>query len=832
MIRRRAALTEGDNETTTRTKVADMVSEHVPDETERRWIEPAMLALLGFESGVPAEQLFGAWRRFFERLASSAPVVLVFEDFHHADAGLVDFVDQLLDLARAVPLYVLTLARPDFLERRPSWGVGKRSFTSLFLEPLPPAAMRELLAGLVPGLPETAVEAIVRRADGIPLYAIETVRMLLAEGRLTRDGDRYEPHGDLSQLAIPETLTALIASRLDALPAVERGLISDGAVLGQTFSVAGLAAVSGHPMDSLNEPLRALVRRELLRLETDSHSPELGQYGFVQALIREVAYNTLAKAERRTRHVAAARYLESLETDEIAGALAGHYLAAYRNSPAGPAADAAASQARIALRSAGDRAAALGAYDAALPFFNQALEIANDPAEQADLRERAGRAASSAGRFELAEQHFRAAIDATRITGDRSARARITAALGHCLGTARHADVAVKLLEAADAEFADMSDDPGAIAVVAALSRAIWLDGDLARALPVVERALPLAERHDRFEDLANLLITKGVIFGSTGRVVEGDALQRAGQEVAEAHGFSLTVVRALLNRSSATVVVSPRQALEIARDGLALAERLGLREYKSTVVVNAAWAAHLGDEWDWAVQALEAALADDYESGDRGDLLEPYIALRGYRGLPIDDQVAEVERLLSGSTDTFRRGSLVGVRGYAAFFAGRYLEAHDLWMRLSEFQEQASIWPFPMRAAVWARALDVLRADTAAWALTSEHGAAVDAHQVAFGAAIAAMEGRREDALRGYADAMRRLRDLDQPFFEAMTATDMAIVLDPAEPAVRAAAEVAHAYFEQVDAAGLLRILNAQLERSSPASRPGVAQTEPAPSL
>ena len=101
-----------------------------------------------------SEQLFGAWRTFFERLAATAPVVMVFEDFHFADPGLLDFVDHLLEWSRNVPIYVVTLARPELLERRPDWGAGKRNFTSLYLEPLPEPAMRELLAGLVPGLPE------------------------------------------------------------------------------------------------------------------------------------------------------------------------------------------------------------------------------------------------------------------------------------------------------------------------------------------------------------------------------------------------------------------------------------------------------------------------------------------------------------------------------------------------------------------------------------------------------------------------------------------------------------------------------------------------------
>jgi class 3 adenylate cyclase len=310
MVRRRAGLVETDDERTTRTKIAETLATHVPDRDERRWIEPALLALLGIDTGaVDSEQLFAAWRTFFERLAATGTVVMVFEDLQWADPGLLDFVDHLLEWSRSVPICVLTLARPEFLERRPDWGAGKRSFTSIFLETLPPAAMRALLEGLVPGLPSAAVRAIVERAGGVPLYAVETVRMLLTDGRLALERDVYRPVGDLATLAVPETLTALIASRLDSLEPADRSLLCDAAVLGQSFTLAGLAAVSGIGGVELEPRLRALVRRELLALQTDPRSPERGQYAFVQALIREVAYNTLAKKDRKVRHLAAARIL-------------------------------------------------------------------------------------------------------------------------------------------------------------------------------------------------------------------------------------------------------------------------------------------------------------------------------------------------------------------------------------------------------------------------------------------------------------------------------------------------------------------------------------------
>ena len=384
-------------------------------------------------SGAPSEQLFGAWRTFFERLAATAPVVLVFEDFHFADPGLVAFVDQLLEWSRAVPIYVLTLARPELLEAHPDWGAGKRNFVSATLDPLPEAAMRELLAGLVPGLPEGAAKAIVARADGVPLYAVETVRMLVAEGRLRLDGEHYVPAGDLTALAVPETLTALIGARLDGLKPDDRALVQQAAVLGQTFTLAGLSAVSGLPADTLEPRVRDLVRRELFVLDADPRSPERGQFAFVQALIREVAYGTLAREERKARHLAAARFFEALGSDELAGALAGQYLAAYRSAPPGPEADALAGQARLALRGAADRAAELGAHDQAVTLLDQAIRITDDEAERAALELAAATNAEEAAMWDRAGASYEAVAAWARAAGSWSALATARAGRGRVL---------------------------------------------------------------------------------------------------------------------------------------------------------------------------------------------------------------------------------------------------------------------------------------------------------------------------------------------------------------------------------------------------------------
>ena len=204
-------------------------------------MEPALLTLLGLEPA-PAggrDVLFAAWRIFFERIAERGPTILLFEDLQWADSGLLDFIEYLLEWSRAVPLIVISLARPELFDRRPDWGAGTRNLTRLALEPLSDSAMRSLLAGFVPGLPPDAVEAILARADGMPLYAVETVRALVAAGRLEQVDGAYRPVGELGTLTVPDSLRSLIASRLDTLEPADRSLVADAAVLGQSFTAAG-----------------------------------------------------------------------------------------------------------------------------------------------------------------------------------------------------------------------------------------------------------------------------------------------------------------------------------------------------------------------------------------------------------------------------------------------------------------------------------------------------------------------------------------------------------------------------------------------------------------
>ncbi|HEU4674171.1 MAG TPA: adenylate/guanylate cyclase domain-containing protein [Candidatus Limnocylindrales bacterium] len=824
MVRVRCGLLETDDEPTTRAKVDATLAEHVPDPDERRWIEGALLALLGIEASITGpEQLFGAWRTFFERLAATSPVVLVFEDFHFADAGLLDFVDHLLEWSRGAPIYVLTLSRPDLLERRPDWGAGKRSFTSLHLEPLPPAAMRALLDGLVPGLPGAAVAAIVERADGIPLYAVETVRMLLAEGKVALEDGRYVPTGELSRLAVPETLTALIASRLDALPADERTLLSDAAVLGQSFTVAGLAAVSAIAPEDLEPRLGSLARRELVRLEADARSPERGQYVFVQALIREVAYNTLARSERKRRHLAAARYFETLNSEEIVGALAAQYLAAHENATADDEAEALAAQARIALRAAADRAIGLGSPRQAMTFLDQARLVSRDRADTADLLERAGHAATNSGLLAAGEERLREAIAIRRELGEPDALAAAIATLGDSLIKGLRRNEARVMLETAAEELVGDApvDGPGRVALLGSLCRAYFLVDENQRAVAVADRTLEAAERLDLVPIVSDVLITRGGALCMIGRSYEGLGVLRAGMELADEKGLVSTAVRGRINLGIAAR--DARVAFEVADGTVRMARRYGLGTALSTATGNLASAAlHIG-EWDRAIRELTAAAAESVDEFGANYAAWNLLTFRTFRGEEVSADRGRLKAWAKGFNESAAAGGVHQVDAEAAFAAGRFGEACDEWLehaRGDAVNAEESTLMAGLAAALAGRP-DRARSAMEGLAAVPGRSRTHTADQRMLESAVAALEGRSVDALRDGRFAIGEFEALGLVWRQGLAGLALASALGVEAAEVRGYAEAAREIFARLAAAPFVERTDALL------AEPGGAPSE-----
>jgi class 3 adenylate cyclase/tetratricopeptide (TPR) repeat protein len=826
MVRGRCGLAETDDEATTRTKVAATLEEYAPDLEERRWLEPALLALLGLGSSPATEQLFAAWRRFFELLSARAPVVMVFEDLHFADSGLLDFVESLLEWSRATPIYVLALARPELLDRRRDWGAGRRNFHSLYLEPLSAEAMRELLLGLVPGLPEPAIRAIVSRADGMPLYAVETVRMLLAEGRLREQDGRFAPHGDLTTLAVPETLTALIGARLDALDPDDRALMQDAAVLGQSFTPPGLAAVSGRDEVSLAPRLRDLVRREMLTLQADPRSPERGQYAFVQALIREVIYNTLARRDRKVRHLAAARYFETLATDELAGILAGQYLAAYQNASDEDEAATLGIQARLALSAAADRAVALGSHDSALAFLLQAVEVTRAPEEQAALLDRAGVAAATAAHYARAEELYARALDILRRSGDEDGIVAGTARLAYAMIAASRIPEAVELAEGLDGSLPTVRDETRAL-LHSVRAHALMRAGRHPEAIAAADRALGFSEplRLDRIT--AETLVNKASSLGFLGRLHEPIALFAAARSLAADNGWTSLELRAANNSAVTYVNDDLRRAAELVREALALATRTGDRAMELWLVnVTAQGAAVLADGWDEALMLLESELGRDHEPRDLVALVGNRAYLDASRGRPIEGDLLVLQSLEGQVSDPNAIAGVVFVRGTLALLHGDMLAARE------QLEIAASVGPYDSGGVAAVAQVAILERDAGQLRelipLLEQHPAVWQRQPqgdlVRARAGLDALEGRTQEALSGYARALALYSESGADWTVAQTAIDMAAVLDSGHPEVAAAIARAREIWGRVGATAWVARLDAVLA-SRTASAPEAAE-------
>jgi class 3 adenylate cyclase/tetratricopeptide (TPR) repeat protein len=583
MVRMRARIGEEEPVDEALAKLGACLELHVADPEERAWLEPRLAHLLGLgEHGVADRQdLFSAWRLFFERLAEQGACVLVFEDLQWAEPGLLDFVEHLLEWSRSHPLFVLALARPELSDLRGTLASSSRNTTTLSLEPLAPEAMEELLNGFAPGLPAQLQADILARAEGVPLYAVETVRMLLDRGLLAREGDAYRPTGPIEALEVPETLHALLAARLDGLSSEERALVQDAAVLGKTFTKQGVAALSGRPEEEVEPILTGLIRKEVFTLQIDPLSPERGQFGFLQDLLKRVAYETLSKKECKARHLAAAVHLATAWADEqeIVEVVASHYLDAYRLLPDADDAAEIKGKAREALTRAGERAASLAATVEAAGVFSQAAALADDPLEEARLRERAGRSAFSGGDMEAAARELERAHELFEAAGATREAALAQAMLGNTEWQLHQADRALERLQSAYSVLAGAEPDEGFAAVAAELARIQFFMGDLEAAQSTIDAALEAAERLWLPETLSQGLNTAGLIIAGRGRWEQGYALIKRSLEIALENDRTAAALRAYNNLSD---MLDRRdryeEAIEVLEPGLALARKVGAR--------------------------------------------------------------------------------------------------------------------------------------------------------------------------------------------------------------------------------------------------------------
>ncbi len=689
MLRMRAGILEDEPSESAAAKLREAVTTAVSDGDERDWVEPRLAHLLGLDApaGLNRQDLFAAWRLFFERLSDAAPVAMVFEDLQWADSALLDFIEYVLDWSRNRPIFVLTLARPELAERRPGWGTSARAFTSLFLEPLSSQAMEHLVRGLVPGLPDDLVDRVRDRAEGVPLYAVETVRMLLDRGLIRREESRYVVAGDVDTLHVPETLQSLIAARLDGLSEKERALLRDASVLGKTFGREALAAVTGWNTSELDEVLSSLARKELFGVDSDPRSPERGQYGFLQALVREVAYQTLSKKERKARHLAVARYLQSdwPEEEEVVQIVASHYLEAFHLAPEASDAPEVETKARESLSRAGDRAASLGASGEARRYFEKALELVRDPLERAGLTRRAGEMAWADGQADDAIASLEQAFEVFESRGEVQEAARTSARLSQWLWNQNRIDEALDGMESAYAVLSKLPPDESFARVASELARLYFFRGNVDAALEKIEETLMVAEGLLLTEVLSQALNTKALALAGGGRHgEEGLALLQRALALAEENRHSQAALRAYNNLFLQLRIMGRNlEANRIAGRGLELARKLGDRLSEWHFILHIVHSKVYSGDWDEALRSAALIPHPEETPGSRWTfgwslvLKNRILVNRGEMG-EAERNLQLLEGLFGESHDTQTRSGMAAARVLVLAAQGEHGRALD----------------------------------------------------------------------------------------------------------------------------------------------------------
>jgi class 3 adenylate cyclase/tetratricopeptide (TPR) repeat protein len=433
------------------------------DRAQVDWIRSRLAPLVGLTRGEAAtaddqNELFTAWRRFFESLARDRPLVLLFEDLQWADDAMLEFIEHLAEWAGPVPLLIICAARPELLDRRAGWGGGKRNSMTIALAPLTREDTGTLLSTLLEGteLPTATRSAIIAKAGGNPLYAEEFVRMLFDPH--VSLGDRPAPLAE--NIPVPETVHALIAARLDALPPVEKALLHDASVVGEVFWAGAVAAMAGLDEEDVDRVLHDIGRKELVRAHPTSTIDGQHEYAFWHSLVRDVCYGQIPRSARAPKHLAVASWSERMAGDRVgdyAELLAYHHgmaLELYRvHGSAQQVSQLSESTARFLLM-AGDRAMSLDNARASEHYARALALLPEGSPDRGRLLVASAEAAGAAGRLDEAERQYEEAEGLFRASGDDLAlgetlarRARNMHRVGDS-GPARvMADESVRLLE-------------------------------------------------------------------------------------------------------------------------------------------------------------------------------------------------------------------------------------------------------------------------------------------------------------------------------------------------------------------------------------------------
>jgi class 3 adenylate cyclase/tetratricopeptide (TPR) repeat protein len=649
----------------------------------------AVHVLVGEQAAVtsPAE-IAWAVRKLLESSAELTPVVVVFDDLHWGEPALFDLIEHLADFSRDAPILVLCLARPELLDARPGWGGGKLNATSLLLEPLQPAETATLIDELVPagtGLDPQLRERVRAAAGGNPLFVEEMLALLAESG----GGD----------LAVPPTISALLAARLDQLAPAERTVLECGSVEGQSFHRGPVQVMAPQEPDVPGR-LMALVRKDLVRPDRAVLAGE-DAFRFRHLLIRDAAYQALAKTDRAQLHETFARWLEEHGTELVElGEITGYHLEqAFRyRCELGPADEQArqlAADAAVHLEVAGRRAMDRGDAGAAVNLLERAEALL--PAQEMNLRlqESLIRGLGESGRFGDAASRAARIADACAAAGDRvgELRARLAGAtwqvsidpnrwfarLRALVEEARPAieqdggAAALAALEyaAGEVDFTVCQNGAALVAYTRAMRHArqageLWLEASSRgwAATAMLMGPTPRAEALQWLEDgeahsatyQPYLVLVRAVTLAELGRFDEARPLLTETLAQMKERGMRLQVAMWMQLAWDIEMLAGNHAGAErVARQGCEQLERLGEHSFLSTEASELAEALYALGRYDeaeqWALRGLELG-RDDLTTQVLGlGVRSRILARKGQVGAAL--ALAEEAGSLAGTTDS-----------------------------------------------------------------------------------------------------------------------------------------------------------------------------------
>jgi tetratricopeptide (TPR) repeat protein len=554
----------------------------LPDTDERPWLRARLLPLLGMDSGGQAaqEELFAAWRRFFESIAARDPLVLVVEDLHWADPAMLAFLEHLADWSQGVPLLVVCTARPELYDRRAAWAAPLRNTTTIRLSPLSDAETSTLIGALMQSavLPLETQELLLERAGGNPLYAEEFVRMLQDRELVSEEGALRSE----TDVPFPDSLQSLIAARLDALTPERKSLLQDAAVVGKIFWSGALVEIGDRDARSVEVALHELAQQELVRPARESSMEGEQEHGFWHALVRDVCYAQIPRAARASRHRRVAAWIERMaphRVEDLADVLAYHYLQAVELTRASKPFSGDIQQledgARRYLGLAGVRALALDLAGAEAKLSRALSLTPQDRPERAGLLEQWAMAAHQQGRLKEAKAALEEAFTLQQEAGRSVEAGRVlvsTMTVLWFLGDPRRLEVIAQALELLEREAAG----PELVAAHAEFAAGRMISSDYPGAIAQADRSLELSAKLGLPES-ARALGFRGVSRCFLGDRRGFDDMQRA-LELSLQQGESRGAGVILANMSIASAhFEGPREAVRRSREARVFCEARGI---------------------------------------------------------------------------------------------------------------------------------------------------------------------------------------------------------------------------------------------------------------